>query len=290
ETGRAGRDGQAAETYMIYGMDDAAMQRGWINNSDATQNQKRIEHQKLDALLGLCEAVTCRRQILLKYFGDSSEACGNCDTCQTKPETFDGTITAQKALSCVHRTGQRFGVGYLTDILLGKDDERIKGFGHDKQSTFGIGTEHDKKGWQNVFRQLVAQNLLVVDIAGHGGLSVTENGGTFLREKNTILLRKPPKQTTAKKYDRPSKKAGAEFENDQDKDLYELLKGVRAQIAKTKKLPAYVIFHDRTLIELASQKPQSLNAMLAINGIGETKLERYGEAFLELITNDAEGR
>ena len=287
ETGRAGRDGQPAEAYMIYGMDDAAMQRGWINNSDAPENQKRIEHQKLNALLGLCEAASCRRQILLDYFGDSSQPCGNCDTCQTKPEVFDGTVTSQKALSCVHRTGQRFGVGYLTDILLGKDDERIKSFGHDQQSTFGIGTEHDKKDWQNIFRQLVAQNLLSVDIAGHGGLSMTEKGRIFLREKQTIELRKPPKQTASKRTAHSTKRASTALKTDQDKTLYDLLKTTRAEIAKTKSLPAYVIFHDKTLIELASQKPQSLQAMLAINGIGETKLERYGQTFLDIILNDA---
>ncbi len=288
ETGRAGRDGQAAEAYMIYGMDDAAMQRGWINNSVATQEQKRIEHQKLNALLGLCEAASCRRQILLAYFGDPSEPCGNCDTCQTKPETFDGTISAQKALSCVHRTGQRFGVGYLTDILLGKSNERIKSFGHDRQTTFGIGTEHDKNGWQNIFRQLVAQNLLEVDIAGHGGLSVTDKGRIFLHEKQAIELRKLPKQTASQKTLRKSIAVKSSLKVDHETELFDRLRDTRAEIAKVKKLPAYVIFHDKTLIELACLKPQSLDEMLAINGIGETKLKRYGVAFLDVIIKDIE--
>ncbi|MCJ8325280.1 MAG: DNA helicase RecQ [Rhizobiales bacterium] len=287
ETGRAGRDGLPANAYMIYGMDDAAMQRGWINGGDANDKQKRIEHQKLDALLGLCEAVNCRRQILLKYFGDASEPCKNCDTCQTKPEVFDGTVTTQKALSCAHRTEQRFGVGYLIDVLLGADDERIKRFKHDQQSTFGIGTEHSKKDWQSIFRQLVAQNFLEVDIAGHGGLSITEKGRNFLNEKQTIELRKPQKQTTTEKLKRKIKTTNTALKTEQDKDLYQALKTIRAELAKLKKLPAYVIFHDKTLIELATHKPQSLDDMLAINGIGETKLKRYGQEFLDVILIDA---
>ena len=288
ETGRAGRDGLPANAYMIYGMDDAAMQRGWINDGDADEHQKRIEHQKLNALLGLCEAANCRRQILLEYFGDSSEPCGNCDTCQTKPEVFDGTVTAQKALSCAHRTGQRFGVGYLIDVLLGADDERIKSFNHHQQSTFGIGTEHSKKDWQNILRQLVAQNLLEVDIAGHGGVSITKKGRKFLNDKQIIELRKPPRQATTEKLKQEIKTVNTALETEQDKALFQALKAIRAELANSKNLPAYVIFHDKTLIELATQKPQSLNAMLTINGIGETKLKRYGQEFLEAILNDAE--
>jgi ATP-dependent DNA helicase RecQ len=288
ETGRAGRDGLPANAYMIYGMDDAVMQRGWINDSEAHENQKRIEHQKLNALLGLCEAANCRRQILLDYFGNSSDPCGNCDTCQTKPEVFDGTVTTQKALSCIHRTGQRFGVGYLIDVLLGVDDIRIKRFSHDQQSTFGIGVEHSKKDWQNIFRQLVAQNLLEVDIAGHGGLSITEKGRHFLNEKQTIELRKPPIKSTTEKLKQEIKTVNAAIQTVQGKALFQSLKNTRAKLAKINNIPAYVIFHDKTLIELAIQKPQSLEDMLDISGIGETKLKRYGQEFLQVILNEVE--
>jgi ATP-dependent DNA helicase RecQ len=286
ETGRAGRDGLPAHAYMIYGMDDAATQRGWINGGDAHEDQKRIEHQKLNALLGLCEAASCRRQILLNYFGDSSEPCGNCDTCHTKPEVFDGTVSTQKALSCAHRTGQRFGVGYLIDVLLGADDERIQRFNHHQQSTFGIGAEHSKKDWQNIFRQLVARNLLEVDSAGHGGLSITEKGRAFLSEKHTIEFRKPPIQSTTEKLKRSVGSASKTLKTEEDKSLYLALKNVRAELAKEYNLPAYVIFHDKTLIELATHKPKSLNDMLAINGIGKTKLQRYGQGFLDVLLAD----
>ena len=184
ETGRAGRDGLPSNAYMIYGMDDAAMQRNWIENSEAPELQKRIEHQKLNALLGLCEAAICRRQILLEYFDDTADPCGNCDTCETKPETFNGTIPAQMALSAVFRTGQRFGMVYVVDVLIGKVDDRIIRFGHDQQSTFGIGKELTKLEWQNIFRQLVSRNLLMVDVNEHNGIKITEKGFLFLKKKN----------------------------------------------------------------------------------------------------------
>lgn len=287
ETGRAGRDGLPANAYMIYGMDDAAMQRNWINDSDAPDNQKRIEHQKLNALLGLCEAANCRRQILLEYFGDKSAPCGNCDTCDNKPELFDGTITAQKALSCVHRTGQRFGVAYLIDVLLGaENNERIKRFKHDQQSTYGIGTEYNKKEWNNIFRQLVALNFLGVDISGHGGLSITDKGRLFLKEKQTIELRKIPKKVSASTNSSSSSTTSiskSDLKTDEEKQLYKDLKSIRSEIARENNLPAYIIFHDKTLVEFASRMPQTLEEMLSINGVGEAKLDKYGQAFLDII-------
>ncbi|MEM7589309.1 MAG: DNA helicase RecQ, partial [Myxococcota bacterium] len=276
ETGRAGRDGLPANAYMIYGLEDAAMHRHWIDDSNAPDNQKRIEHQKLNALLGFCEASRCRRKILLEYFGDSCDACNRCDTCDHKPETFDGTIAVQKALSCVHRTGQRFGVSYLIDVLLGKTTDRIQRFGHHRQTTFGIGTQYNKKQWQNIFRQLVAHNLLAVDIVGHGGLSITLKGRAFLRNKDLIALRTYPKAQASRlkpTATTASSSSPLQLQNEADKALYQRLKALRQQLAKAQNVPAYVIFHDKTLLELAVHKPQSLQAMLQINGIGDVKLQ-----------------
>ena len=281
ETGRAGRDGIPSHAYMIYGMDDAAMQRNWIENSDAPEIQKRIEHQKLNALLGLCEAAICRRQMLLEYFDDSCEPCGNCDTCETKPKTFDGTIPAQMALSAVFRTGQRFGMIYVIDVLMGKEDERISRFGHDKQSTFGIGDKMSKNEWQNIFRQLVSQNLLMVDVNEHNGIKITDKGFFFLK-KESINFRKLSKKQKSKKT-KPAREPLIKLDNDLDQTLYENLKTARQQMAKKRRVPAYVIFHDKTLIELAKTRPQSFEEMLGISGIGEAKLKKFGQTLLDVI-------
>tara|TARA_B100001057_G_scaffold494619_1_gene591597 strand:+ start:235 stop:2049 length:1815 start_codon:yes stop_codon:yes gene_type:complete len=282
ETGRAGRDGLPSNAYMIYGMDDAAMQRNWIENSEAPEIQKRIEHQKLNALLGLCEAAICRRQILLEYFDDIGKPCGNCDTCDTKPETFNGTIPAQMALSAVFRTGQRFGVIYVVDVLMGKVDDRIMRFGHDQQSTFGIGKEWSKPEWQNIFRQLVSRNLLMVDVNEHNGIKITEKGFLFLKKKESIDFRKLSEKKKSKET-RGVKKARAPLDNENDQFLYEDLRDARQQMAKKRRVPAYVIFHDKTLIELAKMRPQSFEEMLEINGIGDAKLKKFGQTLLDVI-------
>lgn len=282
ETGRAGRDGLPSNAYMIYGMDDAAMQRNWIENSEAPDIQKRIEHQKLNALLGLCEAAICRRQILLEYFDDSCEPCGNCDTCDTKPLTFDGTIAAQMALSAVFRTGQRFGMVYVVDVLMGKEDDRIQRFGHDKQSTFGIGGKMSKNEWQNIFRQLVSQNLLMVDVNEHNGIKITDKGFLFLKKKDRVNFRKLTEKQKSRK-EKSLTKARIELDNERDQLLYENLRTARQQMAKKRRVPAYVIFHDKTLIELAKAKPQSFDEMLSISGIGEAKLKRFGQTLLDVI-------
>jgi len=282
ETGRAGRDGLPSNAYMIYGMDDAAMQRNWIENSEAPDIQKRIENQKLNALLGLCEAAICRRQILLEYFDDTGEPCGNCDTCDTKPETFDGTIAAQMALSAVFRTGQRFGMVYVVDVLMGKVDNRIQRFGHDKQSTFGIGDKLSKNEWQNIFRQLVSQNLLMVDVNEHNGIKITEKGFLFLKKKESVNFRKLTEKQKAKK-EKSGKKSKVVLDNDLDQSLYENLRTARQQMAKKRRVPAYVIFNDKTLIELAQERPQSFEEMLGISGIGEAKLKKFGQTLLDVI-------
>jgi ATP-dependent DNA helicase RecQ len=281
ETGRAGRDGLPASAWMSYGLSDIATQRNFIEESNAPENQKRIERQKLNYLLGLCEASTCRRQILLEYFGDSCAPCGNCDNCALKPETFDATVAAQKAISCVHRTGQRFGVAYLIDVLLGSEDQRIKNFQHDQLSVFGVGKEFSKVEWQSIFRQLAAMNLLKVDIVGHGGLQITDAGRKFLQEKNMLQMRKysgKVKVKTASKV-----KTDMALEGDFENELFTKLKAKRFEVAKAQNMPPYIIFHDKTLLEMIKVQPKNLQDMLKISGVGEAKVQKYGEVFLNIL-------
>ncbi|MBD8689729.1 MULTISPECIES: DNA helicase RecQ [unclassified Rhizobium] len=282
ETGRAGRDGLASDVLMLYGSDDIALRNRFIEESDAPDQRKHMERQKLDALLGLTETAGCRRQALLSYFGDSCEPCGNCDTCAEPPELFDGAIAAQKILSCVYRTGERFGQAYIISVLLGAEDERITRFGHDKISTYGIGKEHDNRTWRAILRQLIAARLIEVDLAGHGGLSISDTGRDFLREKPTLMLRKPqaPRKTSR---DRQSSGAKTIDLPAEDAALFQALRERRMEIARTQNLPPYVIFHDKTLIELAGARPTSRSEMAEVPGVGEAKLVRYGPAFLEVI-------
>jgi ATP-dependent DNA helicase RecQ len=286
ETGRAGRDGLPSNAFMVYGLSDSAMQRNFIEQSNASDQQKRIEHQKLNALLGLCEAAHCRRQVILEYFGDKAQPCGNCDTCQNPPETFDGTIAAQKALSCVYRTGQRFGVSYVIDVLLGKADDRMKKFGHDQITTFNIGGEYSKTEWQGIFRQLVALNLLAVDTAEHGGLFITMAGQAFLKEKTPVRLRKQESRKEARKA-LMKKEAEDFYGQEMNQPLFDALREARMELAKQQNVPPYVIFHDKTLREMAVFKPTSRSALMEISGMGERKIERYGQVFLDVIRRHA---
>jgi len=281
ETGRAGRDGLPSETLMLYGFEDIALRSRFIEESDAPDLRKRMERQKLDALLGLAETASCRRQVLLSYFGDACEPCGNCDTCAKPPELFDGTTAAQKALSCIYRTGERFGQAYVVDVLLGVESTRISDLGHDRISTYGIGKEHDNRTWRAILRQLIALRLISVDFAGHGGLSISDAGRQFLREKPILMLRAPsaPRAERAK----VSRKQAADTLPEADRELFQALRQKRMEIARTQNVPPYVIFHDRTLMELAAARPVSRAAMSAVPGVGETKLDRYGPAFLAVI-------
>ena len=281
ETGRAGRDGLPASAWMCFGLNDIAAQRNFVEESNAPENQKRIERQKLNALLGLCEASTCRRQILLEYFGDKSKPCGNCDNCLNPPPTFDGSIAAQKAISCVLRTEQRFGVGYLVDVLCGSDDQRIKNFRHDQLSVFGIGKEFSKVEWQGIFRQLVAQNLLRVDVEGHGGIQITEAGRKFLKEKTALQMRKISAKVKEKK--EVKAKISLQLKGDLEQDLFAKLKAKRMEIAIAQKVPPYVILHDKTLLEIIKTNPKNLTEMSKISGFGEVKLKKYGQIFLNLL-------
>ena len=280
ETGRAGRDGLPSDAFMIYGTNDAAMQRNFIDQSHAAENQKRIEHQKMNALLALCEAAHCRRQILLNYFGDSCEPCGNCDTCENPPETFDAMVEAQKAISCVYRTEQRFGIGYLIDVLTGQTTDRIRDFNHDQLSTYGIGSDKHKSEWQSIYRQLIAIGLLHVDVAGYGSLKITPAGYQFLKEKRPLQLRKvSDKVKAAAKKTRTSIK----FDHPVDQDMFTALKQLRKELAAEQGVPPYVIFHDKTLSEMVTSRPQTLSAFSQLSGVGQRKMESYGEIFIDMI-------
>lgn len=285
ETGRAGRDGLPSETLMLYGHDDIALRSRFIEESEAPEQRKRMERQKLDALLGLAETAGCRRQVLLSYFGDECEPCGNCDTCAEPPVLFDGTIAAQKALSCIYRTGERFGQAYIADVLLGVENERIAGFGHDRISTFGIGTEHDNRTWRAILRQLIALRLINVDLSGHGGLSIAPAGREFLRDKPSLMLRapRPPRARRG----RVARSGAGPAIAEADQALFAALRQKRLEIARAQSVPPYVIFHDKTLIELAAARPASRSEMSEVPGVGEAKLDRYGPAFLSVIAEHA---
>lgn len=285
ETGRAGRDGLPSDVLMLYGYEDIALRNRFIEESDAADQRKHMERQKLDALLGLAETAGCRRQVLLSYFGDRCEPCGNCDTCAAPPDLFDGAVAAQKLLSCIYRTGERFGQAYVISVLLGAQDERISRLGHDRISTYGIGKEHDNRTWRAILRQLVAMRLIEVDLSGHGGLSIYEEGRRFLREKPALMLRVPSAPRSGRQ--QASRHAVSTILPDADRGLFEALRAKRMEIARAQNVPPYVIFHDRTLLELATAKPQTARAMAGIAGVGETKLERYGDAFLTAIIQHA---
>jgi len=283
ETGRAGRDGLDAVAWMVYGLQDVAWQRQMIEGSDAPEEQKRITRQKLTAFLGYCETATCRRQVLLKYFDDTGEPCGNCDTCINPPKTIDGTVAAQKLLSCIYRTDQRFGTGYIIDVLLGQETERMKDFGHTFLSTFGIGAEHTAKEWQSLTRQLVAKGFIYVDMDAHGGLKITKEGADFLKKKETVELRLDPKVINNASGSSRKSRPKLEMKTDEDKALFDELKSLRFSLAKEKNVPPYVIFHDKTLIDMIIMKPTTGDEMLQVSGVGASKLEKYGDIFLDIL-------
>jgi len=283
ETGRAGRDGLAADAWMLYGLQDVITLRQMLESSESDDARKRIERHKLDAMLGLCELTTCRRQALLAYFGDQLLGpCGNCDNCLCPPETWDATTAAQKALSCVHRTGQCFGVNYLIDVLLGKDDERIRRFGHHRLSTFRIGAELSQPEWRGLFRQLIARGLLAVDLDGHGGVRLTSACRSVLRGEDRLLLRRESRPAKAKKSVR---RTAAAFTEAADNCLWEALRERRRLLAQAQGVPPYVVFHDNTLAELVARRPRTLAQFAQISGVGSRKLEAYGGEFLAVIND-----
>ena len=283
ETGRAGRDGDPAEAWMTYGLQDVALQSGRIDESMSSPEQKRLEAQKLNALLGYCETARCRRQVLLDYFGEQAAPCGNCDVCIAPPQCFDGTVAAQKALSAALRTGQRFGVGHLVDLLLGKATEKIGQYGHERLPTFGVGKELDDRAWRGVFRQLVASGLLRADLAEHGAIKVTELAKPVLKGEQTVELRRPTAKVATRGSSSGSRSAPVTDLNGEAAAIYEQLRQWRLEMARTQGVPAYVILHDKTLRELALSRPGSHDELLDVVGLGEAKAERYGEDILRLV-------
>ena len=283
ETGRAGRDGLPSNAWMAYGLQDVINLRSMMAQSEADEKHKRVENQKLETMLGLAEMIGCRRQALLSYFGDTLDGpCGNCDNCLVPPKTWDATDAARKALSCAYRTGQRFGVTYLVDVLLGKTSERIKRLGHDQQSTFGIGMEMTANEWRNLYRQLIAKGLLAVDVEGHGSVMLTEESRPVLRGEQSLQLRQFSKSVNASSKSSSRKKAPVEIA-DEDQPLWEALRGLRKQLSDLAGVPAYIVFNDSTLADMIAIKPRSESEMSMVSGVGEHKLAQYGDDFLELI-------
>ncbi len=285
ETGRAGRDGLPADAWMIYSLADVVAMRKMQDLSEGSEDFKRIQLKKLEAMLGFCETVACRRQILLDYFGEhGSQVCGNCDTCLEPLETWDATEAAQMALSCVYRTGQRFGAAYLTDVLMGKTTERIRRFGHDQIKTFGVGHRIDHHQWRSVFRQLMAMGLLSVNLSRISGFRLTEASWPILKGETAVAFRSDPRPIKAKKRS-ATKTTAARVEHlpESDQPLWEKLRELRLSISKELDVPPFVIFHDRTLKELVVHKPTTRQALLKIYGVGENKAQRYGDVFIEAL-------
>ncbi|KAA6183639.1 DNA helicase RecQ [Thiohalocapsa marina] len=282
ETGRAGRDGQPADAWLCYGLGDVMTLRRIIEQGEADDRFKRVEQHKLNALVGLCETVECRRQVLLNYFGETLPgACGNCDTCLTPVQTWDGTVAAQKAMSCIHRTGQRFGAGHLIDVLLGKQTERIRRLGHDQVSTYGIGRELDADQWRSVYRQLVAAGLVVADIEGYGVLKLCERSRPVLRGEQSVRLRRDPVRD-AGRAGRRAAPAKADM-TPEAATLWERLRERRRELAQQQGVPPYVVFSDATLREMLAARPRNADELGLISGVGVVKQDRYGAAFLAVL-------
>ncbi|WP_226597980.1 DNA helicase RecQ [Marinobacter nauticus] len=286
ETGRAGRDGKPSTAWMVYGLQDVIKLRQMLEASQGNDQFKRVERQKLDAMLGLCEVTQCRRQVLLHYFGDNLETpCGNCDTCLNPPETWDGTVAVQKALSCVYRTGQRFGVNYVIDVLRGSANERILQSGHQAITTYGIGQELSANEWKSVFRQLVANGYLRADPEGYGALQLTERCRPLLKGEQAIELRKDPVARKAAGGKSSNSRRSGQNVRDQITDHagWDALRACRKELADKQGVPPYVIFHDTTLFDMLERRPATLEELAEVSGVGAAKLEKYGDVFLQAL-------
>jgi ATP-dependent DNA helicase RecQ len=286
ETGRAGRDGLPADAWMAYGLQDVVMLKQMLQNSEGDERHKRVEHHKLDAMLALCEETRCRRQALLKYFDEDMPApCGHCDNCVDGVETWDATEPARQALSAVFRTGQRYGVGHLVDVLLGKDNEKIRSLGHQQLAVWGVGKGRSETDWRTLFRQLVARGLADIDLEGYGGLRLTESCRPLLRGEVTLELRRELKTQASARNGGGS--PASQLVRGDERAQWEALRALRRKLAEEHGVPPYVIFPDSTLLEMLRSQPQSMADMGRVSGVGARKLERYGKAFLEVLGGGA---
>ncbi len=278
ETGRAGRDGLPAVAWLTFGHQDIVKIRQLLGGGDSAE-QQRIEHQKFSSLLGYCEALECRRKVLLAYFGETlEENCGNCDNCLQPPEVFDGTEAAQMALSCIYRTGQIYGGGHITDILVGAETDKIKNAGHDKLPLYGKGVSYSRGEWQTLIRQLLSLGYITADIEGYGGLSLSETCRPLLKGQEKFPVRKFNRKSKG-----TSKRSEVTLATLEDTELFSRLKALRLTLAKEQNIPPYVIFHDKTLLEMVSLKPATLSQLGEIHGVGSRKKDKYGSAFLDVL-------
>jgi ATP-dependent DNA helicase RecQ len=288
EIGRAGRDGLPADTLTLYSTSDIALRRRQIEDNNAADEQKRIDRLRLNALVALCEAPRCRRQTLLGYFGETAERCGNCDVCDGGVTVIDGTVLAQKAMSAVLRTGERFGTEHLVSLLIGQETEQIEKFNHQRLPTFGVGKDKSRNEWRSIFRQLYAAGILTLDIREYGRWEVTDTGRAVLRGQAKIELRQDV-TTFGKKAARKAAAAVALGNSEDDQDLFRALRVRRSALAKAEAVPAYVVLPDKSLIDMARRRPGNLGEMAEVYGIGDAKLARYGQDFLDVIRQHQEG-
>ncbi len=289
ETGRAGRDGLPADAWMAYGLQDMVMLKQMLQNSEGDERHKRVEQHKLDAMLALCEETRCRRQALLRYFDEElPNPCGHCDNCVDGVQTWDATEPARQALSAIYRTGQRYGVGHLVDVLLGKDNEKVRNFGHEKLSVYGVGKGRAEGEWRSLFRQMVARGLVDVDLDGYGGLRLSDTCRPLLRGEVTLELRRDLKPQTTSKGSSSGGSPASQLVRGDEREQWEALRTLRRKLAEEHGVPPYVIFPDSTLLEMLRSQPTTLAEMARVSGVGARKLERYGEAFLEVLGGEAE--
>ncbi|MBZ9797197.1 DNA helicase RecQ [Mesorhizobium sp. ES1-4] len=282
EIGRAGRDGREAEAHMLYGLGDIRMRRLFIDDEDASPEHKRRSHRRLDTLIGYCETAQCRRQVLLGYFGEEAQACGNCDNCLDQAPRADGSAEARKILAAVAQSGERFGAAHVIDILLGHETEKVLARGHQRLSSFGAGAAHRRTVWLSLVRQLVAGGFLIPDPEGHGGLAISESGRALGRGELAFQYRVETRDPLARGRKRSGESAAAGAEG-VDASLLAALKALRLRLAKERQVPAYVVFSDRTLIDMADRRPRDLDAFAEVNGVGGAKLKEFGEVFLAAI-------